>query len=90
MVPAVGAILAACTEQENSNPTGDDAAPNLFGETANGLGFPHEVVTTEGIASAGLYLPIFLIAVVIFIIVEGLLLFSILRYRKRSSGDDLP
>ena len=90
MVPTVGAILAACTEQENSNPTGDDAAPNLFGETANGIGFPHEVVTTEGIASAGLYLPIFMIAVVIFIIVEGLLLFSILRYRKRSTGDDLP
>ena len=90
MVPTVGAILAACTEQENGNPTGDDAAPNLFGETANGIGFPHEVVTTEGIASAGLYLPIFMIAVVIFIIVEGLLLFSILRYRKRSTGDDLP
>ncbi len=90
MVPVVGAILAACTEQANDNPTGDDAAPNLFGETANGIGFPHEVVTTEGIASAGLYLPIFLIAVIIFVIVEGLLLFLILRYRKRSSGDDLP
>ena len=89
-IPVVGAIIAACTEQANDNPTGDDAAPNLFGETSNGLGFPHEVVTTEGIASAGLYLPIFLIAVIIFIIVEGLLLFLILRYRKRSKGDDLP
>ena len=89
-IPAVGAILAACTEQPNSNPTGDDKAPNLFGETANGIGFPHEVVTTEGIASAGLYLPIFLIAVIIFVIVEGLLLFLILRYRRRSTGDDLP
>lgn len=89
-IPLVGAFIAACTEQENSNPTGDDAAPNLFGQTDNGLGFPHEVVTTEGIASAGLYLPIFLIAVIIFIIVEGLLLISILRYRKRSKGDDLP
>ena len=89
-IPVLGAILAACTEQANSNPTGDDKAPNLFGQTDNGFGFPHEVVTTEGIASAGLYLPIFLIAVVIFIIVEGLLLWSILRYRKRSKGDDLP
>ena len=90
MVPGIGLILAACTEQANDNPTGDDAAPNLFGETANGIGFPHEVVTTEGIASAGLYLPIFLIAVIIFVIVEGLLLYLILRYRKRSTGDDLP
>ena len=89
-IPVVGTIIAACTEQANDNPTGDDAAPNLFGETSNGFGFPHEVVTTEGIASAGLYLPIFLIAVIIFIIVEGLLLYLILRYRKRSKGDDLP
>jgi len=90
LVPVVGAVLAACTEQVNHNPTGDAAAPNLFGETANGIGFPHEVVTTQGIASAGLYLPIFLIAVFIFVLVEGLLLFLVLRFRKRSSGDDLP
>ena len=89
-IPIVGAIVAACTEQTNNNPTGDTAAPNLFGQTDNGIGFPHEVVTTEGIASAGLYLPIFLIAVIIFVIVEGLLLYSVLRYRKRSKGDDLP
>jgi cytochrome c oxidase subunit 2 len=90
-IPVLGAILLACTEQANSNPTGDDAAPNLFGQASNGSwGFPHDVVTTEGIASAGLYLPIFLIAVAIFILVEGLLLFLILRYRKRSKGDDLP
>ena len=89
-IPVMGAIVAACTEQANGNPTGDAAAPNLFGQTDNGIGFPHEVVTTEGIASAGLYLPIFLIAVIIFVIVEGLLLYSVLRYRKRSKGDDLP
>lgn len=90
-IPLVGAIIAACAEQANDNPTGDGAAPNLFGQTSDGSwGFPHEVVTTEGIASAGLYLPIFLIAVIIFVIVEGLLLFLILRYRKRSKGDDLP
>ncbi len=89
-VPAVAAVIAACTEQSNTNPTGDSAAPNLFGQTSNGIGFPHEVVTTEGIASAGLYLPIFLIAVAIFILIEGLLLFLALRFRKRSEGDDLP
>jgi cytochrome c oxidase subunit 2 len=88
--PVLGLLLAACTEQANNNPTGDSSAPNLFGETSNGLGFPHEVVTSEGIASAGLYLPVFLIAVAIFILVEGLLLFLVLRFRKRSSGTDLP
>jgi len=90
VLPLVGAFVAACTEQANDNPTGDDAAPNLFGETANGIGFPHEVVTTEGIASAGLYLPVFIIAAIIFVLVEGLLLYLVLRYRKRSTGDDLP
>jgi cytochrome c oxidase subunit 2 len=88
--PVLGLLLAACTQQANNNPTGDSSAPNLFGETSTGLGFPHEVVTTEGIASAGLYLPVFLIAVAIFILVEGLLLFLVLRFRKRSSGTDLP
>lgn len=89
-IPLVGLVIAACTEQVNHNPTGDGAAPNLFGETANGIGFPHEVVTSQGIAASGLYLPIFLIAVVIFVLIEGLLLFLALRFRKRSSGDDLP
>jgi cytochrome c oxidase subunit 2 len=89
-IPAIGLVLAACSTQTNDNPTGDESAPNLFGETANGIGFPHDVVTTEGIASAGLYLPIFLIAVFIFVLVEGLLLYMALRYRKRSTGTDLP
>ncbi len=89
-IPVVGFVVAACTEQANGNPTGDGSAPNLFGETANGIGFPHEVVTSQGIAAAGLYLPIFLIAVAIFVLIEGLLLFLALRYRKRSAGADLP
>jgi cytochrome c oxidase subunit 2 len=89
-IPAVGLVLAACTTQSNDNPTGDDAAPQLFGETANGIGFPHEVVTTEGIASAGLYLPIFLIAVAIFILIEGLLLFMAWRFRRKDGDTELP
>ena len=90
-IPLIAFILAACGYEDTANNTGDTAWPSLFGQTEDGsLGFPHEVVTTEGIASAGLYLPIFLIAVVIFVLVEGLLLFLILRYRKRSTGTDLP
>jgi cytochrome c oxidase subunit 2 len=90
VVPAIGLLLVACAEQVNHNPTGDTSAPNLFGETSNGLGFPHEVVTSQGIAAAGLYLPVFLIAVAIFILVEGLLLLLVLRFRRRSTGADLP
>jgi cytochrome c oxidase subunit 2 len=86
----VGLVLAACTEQTNHNPTGDDLAPNLFGQTSNGVGFPHEVVTSQGIQASSLYLPVFIIAVVIFILVEGLLLYLSLRFRRRSTGNDLP
>ena len=92
MVPAAGLILAACGERANNNATSDAVGPSLFGETANGIGFPHDVVTTEGIASAGLYLPIFIIAVVIFILVEGLLLYTAWRFRRRDrdQGGELP
>ena len=90
-IPVIAMVLAACGYEDTANNTGDAAWPNLFGQSSSGSwGFPHEVVTSEGIASAGLYLPIFLIAVAIFIVVEGLLLFLILRYRKRSQGADLP
>ena len=90
MVPAAGLVLAACGQQANNNPTSDSAGPSLFGETANGIGFPHDVVTTEGIASAGLYLPIFLIAVAIFVLIEGLLLFMAWRFRRKDGDDEMP
>jgi cytochrome c oxidase subunit 2 len=89
-IAVIATLVAACSGQENSNPTGDGSAPSLFGETANGIGFPHEVVTTEGIASAGLYLPIFLIAVAIFILIEGLLLFMAWRFRRKGDDSELP
>jgi cytochrome c oxidase subunit II len=90
LLPAAGLLLAACGEQPNNNPTSDARFPSLFGETADGIGFPHDVVTTEGIASAGLYLPIFLIAVAIFILIEGLLLFMAWRFRHRDKDGALP
>jgi cytochrome c oxidase subunit II len=73
--------LAACGAQPNENPTGDAAAPNLF---------PGEVVTTQGSQAAGLYWPIFLIAVLIFLLVEGLLLYMVFRYRRKGVQDGLP
>jgi cytochrome c oxidase subunit 2 len=90
MVPVAGLLLAACGEQANNNPTSDSLGPSLIGETANGIGFPHDVVTTEGIASAGLYLPIFLIAVAIFVLIEGLLLFMAWRFRRRDRDGEMP
>jgi cytochrome c oxidase subunit II len=85
VVPALAAagasLLAACGEQPNQNPTSDAAFPNLF---------PGEVVTVQGAESAALYLPIFLIAVAIFVLVEGLLLYMTWRFRRRGSETDLP
>jgi cytochrome c oxidase subunit 2 len=86
LVPVIGLALMACGEQANNNATGDSAFPNLLGAE----GFPHQVVTAEGAAAADLYVPVFLIAVAIFILVEGLLLLAILRYRHRGKDGELP
>jgi cytochrome c oxidase subunit 2 len=87
-VPLVGLVLAACGEQPNANPTGDDNEPGLF--ALDGDMFPHEVVTAEGAQAAGLYLPIFLIAVVIFVLIEGLLLYMAWRFRRKDGDSELP
>jgi cytochrome c oxidase subunit 2 len=87
-IPLAGLVLAACGTQPNSNPTGDSAEPGLF--ALDGDMFPHEVVTAEGAQAASLYLPIFLVAVVIFVLIEGLLLFMAWRFRRKDSDTDLP
>ena len=81
MVPAVAMLLAACTDAVNTNPTGDDAAPGHF------IG---EVVTTQGAEAASLYLPIFIVATIVFVLIEGLLILMAIRFRRRSTGTDLP
>jgi len=81
-IPAAALLLAACSEKVNTNPTGDEAAPSLF---------PPEVVTAQGAQSASLYLPVFVLAVVIFFLIEGLLLFMTWRFRRKDKGaDELP
>ena len=85
-IPLAALVLVACGAQANNNQTGDDAFPNLIG----GNGFPHEVVTVEGARSAALYLPVFVVAAAIFILVEGLLLFMALRFRRRSKDGEFP
>jgi cytochrome c oxidase subunit 2 len=83
LLVAIAAMLAlaGCGAQSNDHPTSDAAAPNFF---------PGEVVTVQGSQAAGLYWAIFLIAVVIFVMVEGLLLYMVFRYRRRGAQDELP
>jgi cytochrome c oxidase subunit 2 len=87
-IPLTGLVLAACGTQPNSNPTGDSAEPGLFAFDRDM--FPHEVVTAEGAQAASLYLPIFLLAVFIFVLIEGLLLFMAWRFRRKDGDDELP
>ncbi len=81
LIPSALALLAACTDQINTNPTGDAAGPGLF---------TGEVVTAEGALSASLYLPLFIMATAIFILVEGLLLYMAWRFRRKDKDTDLP
>jgi cytochrome c oxidase subunit II len=52
--------------------------------------YPPPDVTAQGSAIRELYNIIFAIAVVIFLVVEGLIVWSILRYRRRPEDVDLP
>jgi len=52
--------------------------------------YPPEAVTAEGDAIRDLYTIVFLIGVAIFFLVEGLILWTVLRYRRKPSDVDLP
>jgi cytochrome c oxidase subunit II len=52
--------------------------------------FPPQAVTTQGKAVRELYTIVFLIAVVIFFVVEGLIVWTVIRYRRRPGDDILP
>lgn len=78
---ALALILVACSSVPNHNPTGDAAPPGLL---------PGQVVTTQGRAAVDLYLLTFLIAVIVFVLVEGLLLVIALRFRRKKGDMELP
>jgi cytochrome c oxidase subunit 2 len=61
-----------------------------YGETfVTGL-YPPEAATTQGQAIRDLYTIVFLVAVAIFFVVEGLILWSVIRYHRKPGDDTLP
>ena len=52
--------------------------------------FPPDAASTQGQATRNLYDVVFLIGAAIFVLVEGLILFAVLRYRRRKGDDELP
>ena len=69
-------VLSACAQATASNPV-----PGFF---------PLPAITDQGQASQSLYVFILGIATAIFLLVEGLILWSVLRYRRRKGDDELP
>ena len=60
------------------------------GEQFVGSLYPPIAVTTEGRQIRDLYTVVFIIAVVIFLVVEGLILWSVIRYRRKPGDINLP
>jgi cytochrome c oxidase subunit II len=52
--------------------------------------YPPLAVTAEGQQIRDLYTVVFLIAVAIFIVVEGLIIWTVIRYRRKPGDDTLP
>jgi cytochrome c oxidase subunit 2 len=59
------------------------------GDFVNGL-FPPIAVTSQGAETRELYTVVFIIAVAIFLVVEGLIIWSVIRYRRKPGDDTLP
>lgn len=65
----------------------------IVGALANGFWdvmFPPEAVTAQGREIRSLYDIVFIIAVIIFVFVEALIVYSVLRYRRRPGQMELP
>jgi cytochrome c oxidase subunit 2 len=61
-------------------------APGRFVDTL----YPPEAITSQGDKIRELYTIVFLIAAVIFFVVEGLIVWTVVRYRRRPGDDTLP
>ena len=63
--------------------------PGIGRSVVAGL-FPPVAVTEQGARTRDLYTTVFVIAVVIFVVVEGLIIWTVLRYRRQPGDDALP
>lgn len=85
-VPVLLALLsllaAACAGQPTLPPQAGNEEPPGF--------FPTQPITQAGEATHDLYVITFVIAVIVFALVEGLLLFITIRYRRRATDTELP
>src|SRR3954470_10953911 len=64
-----------------------------LGKAANdvmGSMFPPQAVTEQGREIRNLYTIVFLIAAAIFLVVEGLIIWTVIRYRRKPGDDSLP
>jgi cytochrome c oxidase subunit II len=52
--------------------------------------FPPAATTSQGAEIRGLYDVVFLLAAAIFLVVEGLIVYAVVRYRRKPSDDELP
>jgi cytochrome c oxidase subunit 2 len=52
--------------------------------------FPPSAVTEEGVLIENLYLLVFVMAAVVFVLVEGLIIWSVIKYRRKPSDASLP
>lgn len=83
---AVALVLAACAGEYASRPPEPGYGPN-----APGPGFfPIDSVTEQGVPTQSLYLLTFVIAVIVFALVEGLLIYITLRFRRKPTDPELP
>jgi cytochrome c oxidase subunit 2 len=79
---ALAAVVAACASQPQLPPQPGNEQPPGF--------FPTDPITQQGQATQDLYLITFIISVIVFVIVEGLLLFISFRFRRRATDTGLP
>jgi cytochrome c oxidase subunit 2 len=87
-VIAVGAVVLLLVIVGAATILGFDLAGTVQG-FVTGL-YPPVAVTEEGAKIRDLYTIVFLIAVVIFFLVEGLIVWSVIRYRRKPGDDTLP
>ncbi len=73
-------VLMGCATRSDDHPT-SAGTPAIL---------PGTVVTEQGRQAADLYLPIFIIACIVFVLVEGLLITVAIRFRRKRGDTELP